>query len=282
MRQKIVCILAAQRAGTTALQTAMSSTGDLVNYGEIFQMLPSGGGPKRRLFWSFVRDQNVAFTDVISVRGAARVAAEYLEWLRQGAAPAHVLIDVKFNALSALSPLPRFLGEEPFFLRVMKRENVIILFIWRKDLGEQVLSTYISRKLGLWHNITPQKMGNLKFSAPVERLSRLATLICTTENAIGRYLSGYQNCLILSYEELFADGVIAGDALYRIRSITGIDIGSGMLGRMRPNTIDKREVILNYDEAAAAIDAVKRKERSGVLDDRAGFGSMASDSCTGP
>jgi hypothetical protein len=47
--------------------------------------------------------------------------------------------------------------------------------------------------------------------------------------------------------------------------ISGIDIQGRPADRFRPNTINKRELITNYEEAVAAIEAVAEKQRSGLL-----------------
>jgi hypothetical protein len=82
MTQNVICILASQRSGTTALQDAIASNGSIKSYGEIFQMLPGEVGERRRLFWSFVRERGTAYVDAVSPKGAAQLAKGYLDWLR--------------------------------------------------------------------------------------------------------------------------------------------------------------------------------------------------------
>ena len=165
--QRIICITAGQRAGTTALQQAIAHSRAARSYGEIFQAERDGTIDRRRSFHAFARQNGVALADAMGPQGANAIAQHYLDWLKPEAGSRYVLIDVKLNSWLALSPAWQYPHEEPFFSRWLKREHAIFIFIWRQSVADQILSLFISRELGIWHNLTPERLGNRKLTAPI-------------------------------------------------------------------------------------------------------------------
>lgn len=262
MEQRLICITAGQRAGTTALQQALALSGDVRNYGEIFQQQTGPAADDRRAFSSFARLKEIALADVLDGDGAADVARAYLGWLREGAAPKHVLIDVKLNYWFALSPAWGYPHDEPFFLNRLKRDGAVVIFLWRRDMAEQILSLFISRELGIWHNLTAERAGTRSLTAPVGKLERLTSLMCRSETAMLEHLADYRDKIVIPYEELYCDGVPGNAFRRKLRSLTGIELPDKPAG-IRANTLPKRGTITNYDEAAAAIAAVADQYRRG-------------------
>ena len=150
--QRVICITAAQRAGTTALQFALQAAG-IVNFGEVFHDEPLKGSMGS--FLSFARKQDLRITDTSTRAAAAAIAERYLGWLRETAAPGHFLIDVKLNSWLAINPWWQYSRSEPVFLGRLKRERAVILFIWRENLADQLLSQFIAREVGIWQQSHP-------------------------------------------------------------------------------------------------------------------------------
>jgi LPS sulfotransferase NodH len=265
MSRRIICITAGQRAGTTALQHAIAHSGAARNYGEIFQAKPDGSSIRRCSFHAFARDHGIALADLMEAAEAAAIARRYLQWLKDEAHSRHVLIDVKLNSWLALSPAWQYPHEEPFFSKCLKREGAIFIFIWRQKLAEQILSLFISRELGIWHNLTLEKVANRKIAVPVRQIERLASLICRSESDMREHLNEYPDKIAISYEELYCDGALGETFRAAFREQTGIELAAGPL-RIRPNLVDKRKIVTNYDEAAAAIDAISDQYREPIAD----------------
>jgi hypothetical protein len=259
--QRIICITAGQRAGTTALQQAIAHSRAARSYGEIFQAEPDGTTDRRRSFHAFARQNGVALADAMTPEGASTIAQHYLDWLKEGAGSGHVLIDVKLNSWLALSPAWQYPHEEPFFSRWLKRERAIFILIWRRSLADQILSLFISRELGIWHNLTAERVGNRKLTAPIGKLERLASLMCRSEADMREHLQDYSDKIVISYEDLYRDGALGDAFKASFRALTAIELSATPL-RIRPNDVDKRGIITNYDEAAAAIDSIAAKCRS--------------------
>jgi hypothetical protein len=262
MKQRIICIIAGQRAGTTALQSIIKRARIAVNYGEIFQPKTEKSGGAARSFYDFSRAHDIALADILSSKEAYVVAKKYTDWLREGAGHKHVLIDMKLNSLFALSPAWQYPHEEPLFLRHLKRENAAFIFVWRESLADQILSLTISRQLGLWHNIDREKIAGRKINAPIGELQRLATLICRSEADVVGHLDDYADKIVVKFEDMFVNGVLSENFRLAFAALVEAELPDGAAGDIRPNNVDKREIVINYDAAYGAIAAVAARERS--------------------
>lgn len=263
--QKVICITAAQRAGTTALQHALAASGTAKNYGEIFHTKGSPSGRSENLsFAEFARENDIRLADAMQLEGASDIARRYLDRLKKDAYPRHVLIDVKLNSWFALSPAWNYPHEPPFFLRLLKREAAIFIFIWRESLADQVLSTFISRELGIWHNLDRQKVAGRQISAPVKALSRLAVQICRSEEDIREHLRDYPRKIQISYEDLFRNGRLSAEFQKQLSSLLGSDLNLPGTNAIRKNDAKKSEVVRNFEKAVAVIDRVSLRYRGAM------------------
>lgn len=260
MLQRIICIAAGQRAGTTALQSALRASREVRNYSEIFQTKNEAGSEGRRSFQQFARDNDIGLADAMTWEGAGTLAQRYLDWLRAGAGTKHVLIDVKLNSWFALSPAWTYPHDEPFFLTRLKRERALIIFLWRRNLGEQILSILISREFGVWHNISEEIVAGRKIVAPIRRAQRLARMLCRSEVDMREHLQDYTDAITMAYEDTYTDGALSVDAKAAIERHIALALPSGALP-IRPNTVSKRDIVTNYDEAMAAVSAVANEYR---------------------
>jgi LPS sulfotransferase NodH len=261
--QKIVCIVAAQRAGTTALQAAIAGDATVRNFGEIFQDTPPDEtAPQRpaRSFQDFARMHDVRLADAMRKKYADDLAERYIAFLGEAAAGRHVLLDVKLNAWLALSPAWGYPNDEPLFLRHLKRHGAIFVFVWRENLAEQVLSVFISRKLGVWHNIDADKVGGRQFKAPLKWLKKEALLICQSEAAMLGHLSDYGDKIVIAYEDLFRDGRLGDGFRASFRDLSGIELRPAPPG-IRRNSVAKSEIVPNYEGAIMAIRKVAAAHR---------------------
>jgi LPS sulfotransferase NodH len=265
MIQRIICVIAGQRAGTTALRQAIGLAGGARDYGEIFQTRANDENGMRHAFWTFAHENGIALSTTMMPDGAAMVARQYVERLKMGAGAKHVLIDVKLNSWWALSPAWQYPHDEPFLLKWLKREKTAFIFLWRKNLAEQVLSLYIANELGRWHNITAESVAGRTFRAPIGQLERWAGLICRSESDMREHLKKYPEKIVAAYEELYRDGALSNAFKAEFCTLTGVDL-SGRQPRMRQNQVRKRDVVSNYEEAVAAISAIAAKYRSGTIE----------------
>jgi hypothetical protein len=261
VNQKIICIVAGQRAGTTALQSAIEATNAAVNYGEIFHTDPLKVPKPRRMFLNFAQEKNIGIADIMFAEKATAIANDYLASLEADARPKHVLIDVKFNSWPILSPAWRYSTREPFFFQCLKQKGAVFLFVWRENLSEQVLSNFIMRKTGVLHNLDRKMVAGRKFEAPIQDVKWLATQICRSEAHMHACLKSCPEKIIIKYEDLFHGGILTERIKAALNKFVKIEFPDGPLGDIRPNAVAKRDIISNYDEAASAIAEIAAKHR---------------------
>ncbi len=263
-QQRLVCVTAAPRTGTTALERILGA-GNVMNFGEVFHTHPLKDAPGK--FLRFAEDHKLRLSEMTTRSGTAGIAERYLRWLREQAAPRHVLIDVKLNSWFVLSPWWRYPHHEPFFLEYLKRNRAVFVFIWREDLADQLLSRFIARELGIWHNLTPEKVAGRTLRAPIDWLRNVADLIVRAEAEMLGHLSDYSAKIVIRYEDLFENGILTGRFRSALRRIAGIDLPNGN-SAIAPNSASKRELIENYDEVVTAMRPLTEERREQMENQR--------------
>ena len=247
--QRVICVTAAPRTGTTALERALMA-GNVMNFSEVFHTHPHKDAPGT--FLRFAEDHNIRLSETRTGSETATIAERYLNWLREQAAPRHVLIDVKLNSWSVLSPWWRYPHREPFFLHHLKRNSAVFVFIWREDLGDQMLSRFIARELGIWHNLTAEKVAGRTLRAPIAWIEEAAKLIIRAEADMLGHLYDYPAKVLIRYEDLFENGILTERFRNAFSRIAGIDLPDGICA-IAQNSVCKRDIIENYDEVVAAM-----------------------------
>ncbi len=262
MDQQIVCITAGQRSGTTALRSLMSGTGRFADLGEIFD---TAAMDVPQSFFGYCRDRRLQIVDVLSGPDAERLCKDYIALLRRVAGNRHVLIDVKFNSWGEIRMPWTFMHQEPFFLSQLKWSKAKFVFVWRGNLVDQILSDRISERLGKWHNLTAEDAGG-PFSLDVAKLVERARLLCLSETYFFHNLRSYPDVAMFSYERLFdvAGGLapVVREAMHRLMEEPLVFSTERLYWR---NQLDKRAVVANHAELAAALEKVAEEWRDPFL-----------------
>jgi hypothetical protein len=159
-----------------------------------------------------------------------------------------------------LSQWWRYPHHEPFFLYHLKRNGAAFVFIWREDLGDQVLSRFIARELGIWHNLTAEKVASRTLRAPVEWLKKVAELIARAETDMLDHLCDYPAKVVIRYEDLFENGILTERFRNALRRVAGLDLTDGICP-IAQNSASKRAIIENYDEVVAAMSSLIEDRR---------------------
>ena len=222
-----------------------------MDFSEIFYTRPAKEA--KGSFLHFTQEHNIALADTTSRFKAAAIADRYLDWLRALAHPQHVLIDVKLNSWWVLSPWWQYPYAQPFFLSHLKQNRAVFVFIWRENLGDQLLSKLIARELGVWHNLTVEKVAGRTLKAPIGELQKMAEWTTRAEMGMLGYLQPYPHKIIVRYEDLFQDGALSRQFRKSFRQIAGIALPDGVCVGVRQNSVSKRAIIENYDEVMAAL-----------------------------
>lgn len=138
-----------------------------------------------------------------------------------------------------------------------------MIFIWRENLAEQVLSQFIAVELGVWHNLTPERCAGRTLEAPVERMKRLATLIARSEIDMLTHLQGYSTKVVIRYEDLFLDGILSEKFRRAFIAVTGITLPENAAVGLQRNSLSKKKIVENYEEIVAAIWPISESRRQG-------------------
>ncbi|MGI8890375.1 MAG: hypothetical protein ACR2G0_06275 [Chthoniobacterales bacterium] len=255
---RTICITAAQRSGTTALQWAIKAAG-VVNFGEIFSGHPAGDASGA--FYHFATQHDIRLVDIRTRAETSALTKRYLEWLKDQAAARDLLIDIKLNSWSVLLPWGGYTQREPILLSLLKRQGTAFVFIWRDNLADQLLSQFIANELGIWHNLTEAEVAGRTVTAPLPRLRERARLIMRAEADMLEHLADYPQKIVVQYEELFRDGVLTRPFQDEFREMTEIVLPGGNYPSIRPSSVDKRAVVLNYEEIVAAIRPLAERRR---------------------
>ena len=251
----LLCIVANQRAGTTALQTALGRSGRFLNLGEIFQTndsrLPGN-------FVDYARDRQINLAELATLAGARRVCEDYLDHIAALDAARVPVIDVKFNSWFAITPFWSYPQDEPLFMRLLKERDAAFVFVRRRDLAGQVLSEEIARHTGVWHGLDADQ-AEAGFAVDIGRVRAKARQIVRAERFFAGQLAQYPRCRKVFYEDMFTDGSVQPALARFCLSSFGLDPSVQLTPSIVRNAGDKARQIRNHAEAVAAIEDVARR-----------------------
>ncbi len=256
-----LCIVAGQRAGTTALQGALGSTGKFYNFREIFHTEPS---IMTGAFLEFSKQRNLLVADMATEAETHKVALDYLTYLQDIAKQQLPLIDVKLNSWQVIKPFWSYVHQMPFFMNVLLKQGALFLFIRRRDIVEQVLSEQIARSADKWHGLQEGDiLGEIQVNSAI--VASQARLILQGETFLLRCLGASDRLIAIDYEDLYPDSLVNPRLLLTLQDKLGINLPSILNPSIKKNVPDKRRIVANYDEASQAItDILKRFPRAKV------------------
>jgi len=258
----IFCVVSNARSGSTALRSVLAASGLIKDFGEIFH-------DDRSLtlysFQSFLERWPDPLFAILDWDACVKIANAYLEQVSFESYGLKTLIDIKHNAWGVLKPLWQFPHDEPLFMTALKARRTLFLQLKRDSLADQVISYIIANNTNVWHaQITeadlPARLVGKRLDPA--RVRRLCGLFLRAELLIEELLAGYPHRLRLSYETTFAQGVLTAKAAECLSDALGVAIRP-IAPLQRPNEVDKRAVISNYDEVAEIATAVRAAQSTG-------------------
>lgn len=249
-----ICILSSARTGSTALRNALAQTGQTADFGEIFHTqskLAAGS------FLTFIEQHPSPIHAMLMPEQSRPLTETYLDYLVAKAGHRIPLIDIKHNAWSMLRESWTYPHDQPHLLHRLKERRTAFLFVRRRNVGDQIVSTHLAIRTGKWGGgMTRQdvaKLGPIEMS--ISEVEREARAISRAESLIAEFIEHYPRKLHLEYEDLFVDSAIRTDVWEKIAALTGIG-GPPPRTRTERNEVRSRDVISNYreviDAAAAA------------------------------
>jgi LPS sulfotransferase NodH len=251
VNQQIICVVARQRSGTTALRSMLAGTGRMRDFGEIFQNTAQAGSSS---FFNFCRENKILLSDTVSAVDVATLCRRYVDHLKEAAGNKHVLIDVKYNSWNVVRPAWHYIHEEPYFMAYLKKMRSIFIFLQRADIVDQVISSYIAESNDKWHNLSLKEADVEKIEVDVKKARKEARLICQSENLLWSFLRRYDKRLHFVYEILYKDGLLTDAAKTAIAKAVGEKLTFRPTSRIRKNDVDKTLAIRNYALVRKAVE----------------------------
>jgi LPS sulfotransferase NodH len=260
--RRIACVLGNPRSGTTALRSALHNTGLFVDYGEIFHTVRS---LTRKPFLNFLEAWPRPISGMIFSKDGTALSKAYLDDLQAPHTDSVPLIDVKHNSWGFLRPAWRYPHEEPLFLSILKARNSNLIFLRRRSLTDQIISYYLATRTDKWHSSAsrtdiPPDIEAIPFD--LQFAKDQASLFCRAECLMMSFIDSYPNKIVLNYDDLFADNAVSSGALQAISGLVGFEVPTAQPSLER-NTIEKRGVIVNYDDVHAVVEAIRQAFEEG-------------------
>ena len=256
-----LCIVAGQRAGTTALQAALSSTGKFFNFREIFHTEPPN---MQGTFLEFCQARDIRVAEMATETKTQEIALAYLAHLRKLADPKMPLLDIKLNSWHVIKPFWSYVHQTPFFMKVLMKNDALFLFIRRRNIVDQILSEHIARSTEKWHGL---EEGDVVGQIQVDpnKVVGQARLILQSETFLFSCLRSSNRVLAIDYEDLYQDGFVNPRLLSALQTKLGISLPSSLKPSIQKNTPDKRQIVANYNEVSQAmVDVLRRFPRGKI------------------
>ena len=251
----IACIIAGQRSGTTALQSALGATGKFENFKEVFHTTSWG---HEGAFLKFAHERKVQLSRLATYASTMELIDEYLDYIEESAADKVALIDVKFNSWNVMQPFWTYPHQQPAFLESLKKRGAAFLFIRRRDLAAQILSEQIARKADTWHNLTDADTPE-SFDVSLDLVTNQARLISLAESFLHGFIRSYPQVCEIAYEDLYSDNAVSPAVTGFLAQCFDLSFEADVVTPIRQNAGRKEVTISNYAEAAAAVAETARK-----------------------
>jgi len=252
---KYLCIVAGQRAGTTALQGALGSTGKFLNFSEIFHTAPPD---MRGTFLEFCKERDLRVVDMATETQTQQVALEYLAHLQHIAKPKIPLLDIKLNSWHAIRPFWGYVHQMPFFMNVLLKTDAFFLFIRRREIVEQVLSEQIARSAEKWHGLEDSDIVK-QIEIKSALVANQARLILQSETFLLGCLRSSGRLIAIDYEDLYPDGFVNPQLLRALQEKLAVELPTILKPSIQKNALEKRQIVANYDEVSSAIAQILKR-----------------------
>lgn len=255
MGERMLCIVAGQRAGTTALQSAIASTGLFHNFSEIFQ---TSEVRRTGSFLDYADARGISIVQMATDAGAQDVLSGYLDSLSMQSGDRMPLVDIKFNSWNAIRSFWTYPTQEPALLQALRQRDAFFLFVGRKDLAAQIISEKIARVTSKWHELDAEDVGGT-FQFPLAQARAQAELILDAEHLLLGFLRRTGRVFPIWYEDLYgADGRVCDRLVDWLRSHLSDQLPPALFPGIRKNRVCKASVVENFEDVAAMVAQVIR------------------------
>jgi len=258
----VVILLARQRSGTNPLRDVLQSHSDIFCTPEVFHERPS---PDAYLevetnFWNFLENHpRGTVRRSQSLEAQEEIFGDYMRFLRGFTHKQLMVVDVKYNSTHHLDGPWRGVTEQPSMFVFMKRSNVRLLNLTRRNYLRYYLSWYKAFATRVWTERAEPGTGHRDQSVHLDPGRVLWGLeFCRSEDeAVARSLSHHPRYKRIEYDQLFPvlGAPPSEEVLGSIADWLGVPptFGHSEPRYRKQAVLGLRETIENYEEIAAAL-----------------------------
>jgi len=221
-RSKPIIICAQQRSGTTVLQGALNDTGLVKNYREVFH---DDSFNKKAEFGffnvkKFLIGKNI---DLFfpSVTNQDIIFRRYFGKLKDRSNRPFHLIDIKYNSWHHFNLAWHSSEEIPYLLKLIKKKNIPVIHIIRKNQLHQYISHRYALFTRKWHfNATESLDEKKKIIVNLNDCLNYLNKVTTDIENYKRWMKNYPQYYEIEYEDMIINGKFSGKMNALIDKIT--------------------------------------------------------------
>lgn len=239
-----------QRSGTVALTEALSASGQLKSFYEVFHHNPE---IKDGNFFYWLENISPIKSAIQRTdQQAEQLFLDFLQYLDGLHDQPFMCIDIKYNQWGNVAGSARNIFYPPLLMQLCKRHGFPIIHLLRKNSFLNHLSQLYARETGQWH-YRGQSPTSSAVSLVVEPLAAMHYIdsVEKYKEMFRRFLKPYPNKAEIFYEQTFSEEGLSRDARSRLSQI----LPAAMLDNARLNTFkspyDARDVVSNKAELLA-------------------------------
>lgn len=258
--KKMIVLISTQRSGTNLLRSLLMSTGNLIDFKEVFH-----NNITKHNFFRFRRDifNKNPHLSIPTPENIRHLFNQYIKYLAVQANNNSFIIDIKYNSFCHLSPCWQSPLQKPFLLNIIQENEMKIIHLIRDNVLETECSMQVlhkNKKACYTHEENPKYMSiRLNTDKIVEQLKYRQKEISFFQN----YLDKYKNSCTIKYSEI-AKGSLSDEVRERLYQCLGLIITGNTKTPYKKIAGSKKEMIENYDEV---VDVLNTNELSYLLDD---------------
>jgi LPS sulfotransferase NodH len=250
----VVVMLAQQRSGTTAFRRALSGTSIFSNYGEVFHENTFEGkgnffgyiskNEDRMRRFSFPKKNNMEtlFVEYIS----------HIRELTRSRGKKFSLIDIKHNSTHNFNELWQKPLSVPNLFGLVKKYGLRIIYVERKGVFNQALSSVIALNMGKWHlTVNESHSDNVRVTLDPAKILEAMRRIDDNNALLRRWIEPIGKTRSLYYEDLFDESGISNHVIKKLSEFLKVDLPQNVKVPLKKITRSPKDMIDNSDELLA-------------------------------
>lgn len=216
--RQVIFLIAPQRTGTTVLRETLAATQLFDPFGEVFH--PEKG--EYYSFFGFLNQDNAYQLYLFpSPENIDKLFEKFMQWLLEKGARKYKFVDVKQNSLHHFNPIWQHPSQPPHLLNLLRKYELPILRLKRKNLFNQALSTIVASHTGTWHVRKGSRLNleRVALKVPPKPLEMTLRKLSFDNRIVDSALAGYHRLLKLDYETLFQENQLNADFPGKLASL---------------------------------------------------------------